>query len=210
MHDLNVKQGYVYIDYTLDIVGIFFSWFALMSYLIPISLAVTVELARMVQSLYMYWDEEMTTVDGHMRPKTSNLNDELCLVKWVFSDKTGTLTENRMEFARCSIRGHVFDVADTSALFDYMQTAPKESSDPDRDDGTHHKPRKSSKARKPSKAADAAPPAAHAVDATVDANALPTPPSTRHDTVIASEPLPQPPTAAAGRAMKNTTVTDTH
>lgn len=37
--------------------------------------------------------------------KSSSLNDELSLVKYVFSDKTGTLTQNLMEFKSCTIRG---------------------------------------------------------------------------------------------------------
>jgi magnesium-transporting ATPase (P-type) len=66
----------------------------------------------------------MATPDGRMRPKTSNLNDELSLVKWVFSDKTGTLTENRMEFAKCSVRGQVIDVGASSRLLESMYAAP--------------------------------------------------------------------------------------
>lgn len=40
-----------------------------------------------------------------MATKTTNLNDELAMVKYVFSDKTGTLTENKMEFSKCSVDG---------------------------------------------------------------------------------------------------------
>ena len=36
------------------------------------------------------------------RVQSSNLNEELGMVKYVFSDKTGTLTQNIMEFKRFS------------------------------------------------------------------------------------------------------------
>lgn len=40
--------------------------------------------------------------------RNSNLNEELGQVKYVFSDKTGTLTENIMTFKKCSVEGNVY------------------------------------------------------------------------------------------------------
>lgn len=38
-------------------------------------------------------------------PKTWNISDDLGQIEYVFSDKTGTLTQNVMEFQKCSVHG---------------------------------------------------------------------------------------------------------
>lgn len=37
--------------------------------------------------------------------RSLNINEDLGLIRYVFSDKTGTLTENKMEFRRASVCG---------------------------------------------------------------------------------------------------------
>ncbi|KAH8611427.1 putative Cation transport ATPase (P type) Phospholipid translocating P type ATPase C terminal [Trypanosoma vivax] len=59
----------------------------------------------------MHRDSDMMElVNGvlrNCRPNTSNLNEQLAMVRYIFTDKTGTLTENVMNFKRGDIRGHV-------------------------------------------------------------------------------------------------------
>jgi len=79
----------------------------LYGYLIPISLYVSIEIVKILQSIfinqdqYMYYEE----ADKPAHARTSNLNEELGQVYTILSDKTGTLTCNTMEFVKCSIAG---------------------------------------------------------------------------------------------------------
>ncbi|KAF7819576.1 putative phospholipid-transporting ATPase 8 isoform X1 [Senna tora] len=79
----------------------------LYGYLIPISLYVSIEIVKVLQSIFINHDQEMycEETDRPTRARTSNLNEELGQVDTILSDKTGTLTCNSMEFVKCSIAG---------------------------------------------------------------------------------------------------------
>ncbi|XP_060214449.1 phospholipid-transporting ATPase 3-like isoform X2 [Lycium barbarum] len=88
-----------------------FTLITLYSPIIPISLYVSVEMIKFIQStkfinndLHMYHAESNTPAQA----RTSNLNEELGQVEYIFSDKTGTLTRNLMEFFKCSIGGEIY------------------------------------------------------------------------------------------------------
>jgi phospholipid-transporting ATPase len=82
--------------------------FILYSYLIPISLYVSIELVKVSQSMYFInFDKTMyhAESDTPALARTSNLNEELGQVATILSDKTGTLTCNSMEYFKCTIAG---------------------------------------------------------------------------------------------------------
>ncbi|XP_045459534.1 probable phospholipid-transporting ATPase IA [Melitaea cinxia] len=83
----------------------FLTFLILYNNLIPISLQVTAEIVRFFQAKFIAMDSEMyhEQTDTPALARTSNLNEELGMVRYVFSDKTGTLTCNVMEFRKCSI-----------------------------------------------------------------------------------------------------------
>lgn len=74
---------------------------------VPISLYVSVEVIRLGQSLFINWDRKMyyEPNDVPAVARTTTLNEELGQIEYIFSDKTGTLTQNIMNFAKCSING---------------------------------------------------------------------------------------------------------
>ncbi|XP_028904050.1 probable phospholipid-transporting ATPase IH isoform X1 [Ornithorhynchus anatinus] len=88
----------------------FLAFMVLFNYIIPVSMYVTVEMQKFLGSYFLTWDEEMFDEETGEGPlvNTSDLNEELGQVEYIFTDKTGTLTENNMEFIECCIEGHVY------------------------------------------------------------------------------------------------------
>uniref|UniRef100_A0A665UWY7 Phospholipid-transporting ATPase n=1 Tax=Echeneis naucrates TaxID=173247 RepID=A0A665UWY7_ECHNA len=88
----------------------FLAFMVLFNYIIPVSMYVTVEMQKFLGSYFIMWDDEMLDEELGERAvvNTSDLNEELGQVEYVFTDKTGTLTENNMEFIECCVDGHVY------------------------------------------------------------------------------------------------------
>ncbi|XP_074657516.1 phospholipid-transporting ATPase IF-like isoform X2 [Tubulanus polymorphus] len=92
------------------IVQTLLSFIILFNYIIPISLYVAIELQKFSNSMWFGLDIEMYDPLTNQRAKanTSDLNEELGQIEHLFTDKTGTLTENDMQFRQCSIDGQRF------------------------------------------------------------------------------------------------------
>jgi phospholipid-transporting ATPase len=117
--------GHVYLnlnpnpDFGDFIIRLLTYWVAY-SHLIPISLYVVLEMIKLGQAtliakdLYIYDPET-----GFSVCRNSDLIEEMGQVEFIFSDKTGTLTCNIMEFKQCSINGKIYETLDdVKKMFD--------------------------------------------------------------------------------------------
>ncbi|KAK3322159.1 hypothetical protein B0H66DRAFT_601627 [Apodospora peruviana] len=86
------------------------TFWVLFSALVPISLFVTLELVKYWHGILINDDLDIyyDVTDTPANCRTSSLVEELGMVEYVFSDKTGTLTCNMMEFKMCSIAGIMY------------------------------------------------------------------------------------------------------
>lgn len=100
----------------------FFSSILIFANFVPISHGVQLALCKLIQAKMMtfdlscYWEID----DGRgeisslpMEARSSELNEELGMIEYVFTDKTGTLTCNVMDFRKCSVHGVSYGLGTT-------------------------------------------------------------------------------------------------
>ncbi|KAH9900868.1 phospholipid-translocating P-type ATPase [Cubamyces lactineus] len=115
--------------------------FALITFqnIIPISLYISIEGVRTCQALFIYFDREIyyEKTGQATLARSWNLSDDLGQIEYIFSDKTGTLTQNAMVFRQCTIGGRVYkgdevegDVTPVGVLQDSKADVRSTSSSP--------------------------------------------------------------------------------
>ncbi|XP_066577665.1 phospholipid-transporting ATPase ID isoform X4 [Amia ocellicauda] len=103
----------------------FWSYVIILNTVVPISLYVSVEVIRLGHSYFINWDRRMFCQRSQTpaEARSTTLNEELGQVEYIFSDKTGTLTQNIMSFNKCSINGKAYgEVMDTLGSQPKMRT----------------------------------------------------------------------------------------
>uniref|UniRef100_H0XQE0 Phospholipid-transporting ATPase n=2 Tax=Otolemur garnettii TaxID=30611 RepID=H0XQE0_OTOGA len=117
----------------------FWTMIILLQVLIPISLYVSIEIVKLGQIYFIQSDVDFYNekTDSTVQCRALNIAEDLGQIQYLFSDKTGTLTENKMVFRRCSVAGFDYCHEENAKRLESYQEAVSEDEDfPDAESGS--------------------------------------------------------------------------
>ncbi|XP_004645731.1 probable phospholipid-transporting ATPase VD isoform X1 [Octodon degus] len=109
----------------------FWTMIILLQVLIPISLYVSIEIVKLGQIYFIQNDVDFYSekMDSTVQCRALNIAEDLGQIQYLFSDKTGTLTENKMVFRRCSVAGFDYCHEENAKRLESYQEAVSEDED---------------------------------------------------------------------------------
>ena len=123
LHHFNYKNNkkfydnFINLSYSPNIESFicFFTYFLLLNTLIPISLIVSTEIIKIIQGIFIRWDILLYSKRRHCfcGAKSVSIIEDLGNVNFIFSDKTGTLTKNQLQFKYCIIGNQYYEYIKT-------------------------------------------------------------------------------------------------
>lgn len=119
--DNAVFHNYVFPNYNetesqnntiIKFIVLFLTFFVGYSQIIPISLYVALEMVKIIQGFLIKYDNDIYDIDLKKPAisRTTDLIEELGQVEFIFSDKTGTLTQNSMVLKKCYVNKKIYGI----------------------------------------------------------------------------------------------------